>query len=137
MECLDVVLDAVAKLDIIPPEAEGDLTNRPASVVDNTESAVHIFIKNAIHIKLLKQTVGPTRAREVQELLAKYNALAAKHGAEILRRNDAPAAARHVLWRCLSLRDNELAARTLRFVYRARTRLPVTFCDVVCSRCPR
>ncbi|CAF3660611.1 unnamed protein product [Fusarium graminearum] len=51
---LDVVLDAVAKLDIIPPEAEGDLTNRPASVVDNTESAVHIFIKNAIHIKLLK-----------------------------------------------------------------------------------
>ncbi|WXC45489.1 hypothetical protein QX201_005198 [Fusarium graminearum] len=50
-----------------------------------------------------RQTVGPTRAREVQELLAKYNALAAKHEAEILRRNDAPAAARHVLWRCLSL----------------------------------
>ncbi|KAI6770775.1 hypothetical protein HG531_009630 [Fusarium graminearum] len=33
----------------------GDLTNRPASVVNNTKSAVHIFIKNAIHVKLLEQ----------------------------------------------------------------------------------
>ncbi|QPC58715.1 hypothetical protein HYE67_000946 [Fusarium culmorum] len=33
------------------------------------------------------------REAEVADLLEKYNALAAKHGAEILRRNDAPAAA--------------------------------------------
>ncbi|KAF5228509.1 hypothetical protein FAUST_11029 [Fusarium austroamericanum] len=69
------------------------------------------------------------REAEVQELLAKYNALAAKHGAEILHRNDAHAAAARPRFVAVSepqvhpgqdqeavvadllAKDNELAAR--------------------------